>query len=147
MKNLAPLTLFKPIQWFVFFILIAISTILLAGPYYKYAVMPGLFTLLLFFLGRFPHIGYYIIIFVIPYSAYAVITESFEYVTISRIVGFSIILVILWNVFLKRKNDFYIKSNLWLWLVFFFFVSLVSALKSEYHLTSFDDLRKLLVAY
>ena len=137
----------RPIQSLFFFFVIAVSVGLLATPYYQYAVIPGLLVLFLLLLGHFPQIGYYLIFFLIPLSAFTGISKSYDFLTISKFVGAWVLIVILFYFLLNKKNSFNIQSNLWPWLLFFFLISFVSALMSDYYSTSFDNLRKLLIAY
>lgn len=137
----------KPIEGFFFIFIITVTVGLLATPYYQFAILPGLSILLLFILGYFPNVGYYIIVFLIPFGAYSGFTDSYRFITISKFIGLWIVIVISFSFLLKNKKTFNIQSDLWLLFLVFFVISLISALTSNYYPTSFDNIRKLLTAY
>src|SRR4030042_4716919 len=138
---------YKPIQSFIFIIVIFLSVFLLATQYYLYALLPALIILFLFLLGRNPQIGYYLVIFFIPFTAFRGLSETYGYLTISKFVGFWIVIVILFYFFLKKIGSFDIKSNLWPLLFLFFGISLISSFISDYRLTSIDNIRQLVTSY
>jgi O-antigen ligase len=137
----------KPLEIFLFFLIVASSVFLLTTQYYYYAVIPGIAIIIFFLLGRYPQIGYYLIIFLIPFTTFRGLSESQDYLTISKFVGFWLIVVIFFYFLMHKRGAFNLKSNLWVWFIVFFVVSLISTFISDYTVTSVDNLRKLFVVY
>jgi putative inorganic carbon (hco3(-)) transporter len=138
---------FKPIEGFFFLIITAISVGLLTTSYSAYAIVIPLVILFLFLISKKPQFGYYLIIFLIPLDIYRGLTESFRFLTISKFLGFWLFLIVLLYMLLKKRLPLNVKSSLWPLFIIFFVISLLSALLSDYHLTSFDTLRQLVIAY
>ena len=57
-------------------LIVGTSVALLATPYYKFAVLPGVLLLLMLLLGRYPQAGFYLIVFLIPFDAYRALSPS-----------------------------------------------------------------------
>lgn len=148
MKQIINAITFKPIEYFLLSIAIVVPVALLATPYYKFAAVPGLLVFILFVLSRYPKVGFYIILFLIPFDAYTGIMGGASVVlSIPRFVGIWVLLVLLLSFLLNKKNTFNIESDLWRWLILFFVISIISALLSEFKKTSFDNLKVLFIAY
>jgi putative inorganic carbon (HCO3(-)) transporter len=147
MERIAKTVVFKPIEGFFFFIIIAISIGLLATPYYAYAIIPILVVVFLFLIGRWPQIGFYLIIFLIPFDAFRGLSSSFQYLTISKLLGLWVVILTLFYILFKKKLPIDLQSNLWPWFFIFFVISFLSALLSDYRLTAFNTLRQLFTAY
>jgi putative inorganic carbon (HCO3(-)) transporter len=147
MGKLRNFTLYDPIESLVFFLVIAISVSLLATPYYLFAIAPPLIILFLLLLNRNPNVGYYLVIFLIPYSAYRELSNLHESLTISKFIGFWIFIVVLFYFILKRKSALIAQSNLWFWFIIFFVVSLVSSLISDFFPISLYNLNRLVISY
>ncbi|MBW2147212.1 MAG: O-antigen ligase family protein [Deltaproteobacteria bacterium] len=140
----------RPIEIFLFLTIIAASVGLLATPYSNYAILPGLAVLIFFILGRFPHIGYYLIVFLIPFHAFRTLSEAYPFLRILRIhwiLGFWLLIVMFFQLLVQKKTPARLQSNLWSLLLIFFVINLVSALMSDFYQTSFDNLFLLLIAY
>jgi putative inorganic carbon (hco3(-)) transporter len=138
---------FKPLEGFFFFIVIATSIGLLASPYYKYAIIPVLVVLFLFILSKKPQLGYYMIIFLVPFEAYRGLTDAFQFLTISKIVGLWLFIIVVLYFILTKKLPLNLQSSLWPWFSIFLIISFFSALLSDYSITSFEELRRLVSAY
>jgi putative inorganic carbon (HCO3(-)) transporter len=138
---------FKPIEGFFFLIILAISLGLLATPYYIYAIIPVFIIVFFFILARKPQLGYYLIVFLIPFDAFRGLTESVGFLTVSKLIGLWIFILMLFYILFKKRIPPNLKSNLWAWFAILFVISLVSALLSDYRLLAFDTLRQLTIAY
>lgn len=147
MKEFFNTITFRPIQYCFFLLVIGVSVGLLATPYYKFAILPGLTILLLLPLSKYPQIGYYLIVFLLPFGAYRGLSGTYQFLKIHWIIAFWLIILLLLQFLVKKKTSIRLRSNLWPWFLIFFIISLVSALLSDYPLTSFDNLRLLLIAY
>ena len=130
MRELYHAIILNPIQSLFSLGVIAISVGLLASPYYQYAILPGLTILLLLLLGYFPQIGYYIVIFLIPFGAYRGLTGIYGFLKIHWLVVFWLLLLISLQYLVQKKAPIRLRSNLWSWLLIFFVISLISALTS-----------------
>ena len=135
--------------FFVLFILsvIVLSIILLLGARPLIAILPALAIPILVFLAYHPEYGFYIIIFLIPFSAWRGFSESYQFLTISKLVGIWIVLILMIKLAIKKKIDSFLKSNVWYLLFSLLLVSVISAFYSKYFLISIDNLRKLVTAY
>jgi len=138
-----PSLTFKPIELIIAVLIITISAGLLITPYYKYAFAPGLLAFVLFLFSVYPQTGYYLILFLIPFSAYT----GTGFFSISKFTGIWIFLIVLIQLLLRKRNTSSIKSNIWPLLAALFLISLISAILSVYPTTSFDNVRKLITAY
>lgn len=136
----------KPLEGLLFLTVTGLSLWLLAGPYYLFALIPGIGLLLLFLLGLKPEIGYYLILFLVPFSAYRGFVEGAQFLTVSKIVGFWILILLIVVTLLKKQVTVNLKSNLWPWLSLFLVVNVISLLLSEHGLTALDSLRQLMTA-
>ena len=131
-----------------FMLLITVSVILssvglLATPYYKLSVLPGLAVFAILFLSRNPQIGYYIIILLVPFSTF----KTSAALSVSRLVAVCVTIVILFQFVLKKNKNFHLKSKMWIWLLFFLILNLLSTLLSDYKATSTFGMQRILVGY
>lgn len=141
-KNLSKDIIYRPIQNIIFLVIILITVGLFTTPYYYLAFVPANVVLLSIFLGRFPHIGYYLVIFLIPFSAY----REIKGINIQWILSFFLIIVILFKPVFKGRLPAKLRTNLWPWLMIFLSVSLISTLMSDYRNTAIKNLPLLIVA-
>lgn len=137
----------KPIQWLIGILVIAISAVLLATPYYLYAVLPGLVIVGMLLLGKHPQIAYYLIIFVIPFGAYRGLSETYQFLKIHWLLATWLVLLIFFQSVVKKHISAQLKSGLWGPLVLLLIISLISALYSDYPLTSYEYLFLLVISY
>lgn len=138
---------FNPIEGFVFFLVIAVTLGLLATPYYMYALIPAIAIILLLILGNSPQFGYYLIVFLIPYDAIRGLSIAYKSLTISKLVGFCLV-IYTFLYFVFHKTDINkLKSNIWKWLLLFFIICILSALMSAYPLTSLSTLQTIGTGY
>src|SRR3972149_5517319 len=142
LKKFFNFTTIRPIEILFFLFVIVVSVGLLATPYYLFAIIPGLAILFLLFLGHNPQFGYYLIVFLIPFDAYRGLSGPYQFLTISKFVGFWIAIVILFYFLLNKMDSVNIKSNMWSLFLIFFVIRFLSALMSEYFFTSLDNLRQ-----
>lgn len=147
MRNLNKTFISVRVEIFLFLIVIAISVSLLATQYYKYAILPGLITLFLFLIARFPQFGFYLFVFLIPFHAYRGLSETYQFLRIHWFLAFWLLIVMLFQLLIKKMIPVRLKSNLWPWFLIFFVINLITALMSEYYLTSFTNLFLLSAAY
>lgn len=128
-------------------IVVAMTVGLLVTPYYYLCLAPGLAVLALFFLFRYPQFGYLLIVFLIPSDAFREVLSASRMFSISKLIGFWILLVALLSRLPRKSEPATIRSNLWAPLGLFFVVGLLSAMLSDYPLMAFDSLRQLAAAY
>jgi hypothetical protein len=124
-------------------LVIAVTIGLLATPYYAYAVLPGLLLMSLLLLGRYPQSAFYLILVLVPFSAYS----GLEFLSLSQVFGALALLVFLARSLLTKGEPYDLRANFWAWLFFFLMISVVSALLSGYRETSVLYLRYLVIAY
>jgi len=140
---------FNPAFGFVYLLVSLSSMILLASRYYLAAFLPVVAMVVFFILAWKPDYGLLLIIFLIPLDAYTGLTEGYSYLTITKFIGFWLIIVVSFY-FLLRKGKielFIFKTGIWKWLWLFLLINFISALMSDYYATSFYGIRRLIAAY
>lgn len=120
-------------------IVIVAAVSFLTTPNYLYVVVPGLAILGLFILGRAPHLGYYAIIFMIPFGAFRGAAPW--------VIAFALIALTLIQFILEKRITDRLKSNLWIWFFVLYAVSAFSAVVSSYQDTVYHELNLLASAY
>ena len=133
---------FKPVENTIFLIVICISVTLLTTQYYYLALVPAIVIITTTLLGRFPLIGYYLIIFLIPFGAY----REIKGINLQWLICLWIIIAVFFHSVFKKRIPLWLNSNLWPWLIIFFFISIISMLTSDYRDTSIRNLPLLLAA-
>lgn len=101
----------------------------------------------LFIIGRYPQYGYYLIIFLIPMSAWQGLMEKYPFLTISKLVGVWVIIISLIMVVLNRQLFNRLKSRIWVPLAFLYLVCTISVMFSGFDSEGITFLRRLAVAY
>jgi len=137
----------KPFFLATAFVVVAATVALLASPYYALALLPSLAVAVLLLVARFPQAGYFLIVLLIPMEVFRELSPAHQWLTISKAVGLWVVVVLGLSLVVNRGKRLDIKSDLWVWLLLFFVVGLVSALLSSYRPECFNALRKLLIAY
>ncbi len=147
MRDLLIQSTSRPVQSLFSIFIIVISIGLLATPYYYLAILPGVAIIIFLLLSKYPQYGYYLIIFLIPFGAYRGLSGTYQFIKIHWIIAFWLTILIVLQIVVKKTTPANLRSNLWTWFVILFAISLISALTSDYSLTSFDNLRLLFVAF
>jgi len=135
--------------FFILFVLslIIFSIILLIGPKPLMAFIIVLAIPILIFLAYRPQYGFYIIVFLIPFVCWRALFKTYQFLTISKLIGIWIVIILIIKLAIKKEIDSFLKSNIWYLLFGFFLVSVISTLYSKYPLISINNLRKLATAY
>jgi O-antigen ligase len=141
------LTAANPARSIIFFSAILVTVYLLTTPYYLYALLPGPIIIGMLLLGHFPHIGYYLIIFLIPFGAFRGLSTAYPFLKLHWLIGAWIIIIVSFKFLFDRKKPVELTSNLWPWIAVFSAVNLIAAFVSQYQITSFNDIRLLIVGY
>lgn len=131
----------------LFLALAGMSLILLTTRHYLLAVVPVLAIPVLFVFFKHPVVAYYIIIFFIPFSAYRGLTESYDFLTVSKLAGAILVMVVAFHFLFRKGEPIPLGSKFWKWFAAFGVVNLVAALVSPFFPLSLDELRGLLTAY
>ncbi|MBF0566442.1 MAG: O-antigen ligase family protein [Nitrospirae bacterium] len=134
-----------PVQLLLFSLIIGSTVFLLATPYYMYAVLPTLGFLLLLLLGNAPRIGYYMVIFMVPFDVYRELLG--KALSFSKILGGVLLLIVTLHMLFGRISLDRLKSNIWPWFVFYFIAGVVSTFLSDFRLTSFDQIRQTVATF
>jgi O-antigen ligase len=95
------------------------------------AMAPGLGLVFFFLIARNLELGYFAIIFLLPFAAYRNL-GGIEYLRMHWILAFSIVFVIALQMISNKHKKLTLKSRLWLWLLPYFSVSLVVSMYSDY---------------
>ncbi len=137
----------QPLEAVFFFCVAALSIGLLATSHYVLALVPGLAILAMLFLAKAPSIGYYLIIFLIPFGAYRGLSVTYQFLKIHWILALWLIILVALQFIFRKKVSVSLRSSLWPWFSILFFISLISSLLSPYPETSFPNLYLLFVSY
>lgn len=137
----------RPIESILFLLIGGLSIILLTTQYYYYAVVPSLAFLLIFLIGRYPKIGYYVIVFLIPFGAYRGLSEEYSSIKIHWMLAFLLLIIIALQFVFHKKDIKYFRSNLWPWFLIFLVMNVISALTSNYPDTSLENVFRWIIAY
>lgn len=134
----------RPLVVFFLLVILPLTFYLLTTEKWYYALLPGAGAMGLFILGNRPQLGYYLIVFFIPLTMFRTLTQS---LTITKIVAFWVIAFVFLYLVLNRRAYFNISSPLWVWLIAFLLINLLSSLISDYSAVAYNGLRKLVNAY
>jgi putative inorganic carbon (HCO3(-)) transporter len=147
MKSVKPIQAINPVFALIVLVVIGLTTVLLATPYYPLALLPGFAVILILVMGRFPEYGYYFIIFCLPFQGLLNISDDYGFLTIPKIIGILILIVLAFRFTVNKTKPIDAKSNLWISLIIFFAINFLTACSSDYPVTSFDTLRRMITAY
>ncbi|MBZ0155184.1 MAG: O-antigen ligase family protein [Alphaproteobacteria bacterium] len=129
----------------IFLLIGAASLYLLTTEHAVYAVAPALAAALLLLISRDPRVGYYLVVFLIPFGAYRAFGGG-KLLNLPWLIGFWLLLLIVLRFIGSKECLDQLKANLWPLVGLYFGTSLVSALLSRYPGTSFDTLKLFLAA-
>lgn len=136
----------NPIQGLLAVLAIGAGGVLLATPYYPFAMLPGIVLLLLLWLGRAPLTGLCLILALVPLQSFRTLSDAYQFLTISKVLGLVVAAAVALHLVFGKIPMGRLKSNLWPILLLLLFINLVSALFSHYPGTSIDTIRKLVTA-
>jgi len=136
-----------PLQAGFYFVIIAVTIGLLTTPYYHFAWLPVVAVLLAILLGRYPKVGFYIILFIVPLETFSGLQGYQVTLTIPRVVGLWIIIVLGFQIVMRRRKVDILKSDFWILFSLFLFSAIISALLSDYFATSVDNIKRIAVSY
>jgi len=137
----------NPIRGVLALIVVASVVGLLASPYYLFAVLPGAALIALLLLARFPQLGYFLIVLLVPFDAYRGLTIAYGGLTISKLVGVVLVMLVFVYAVVAKPRLSRLRSDLWPLFLVFFVVALLSSLLSKYPVIAFNNLRMLAIAY
>ena len=88
-------------------------------------------------------------LFLFPFDKFTLLIKSGYGLTVTKLLGFLLVVMILFIFFLRIKKNliFSLGSKLWTWFIFFFIFNFISALISDYKALSFNSLKKMGVAF
>lgn len=130
---------FSPL-WLVIVSFTAIaSVVLLATPYYLFAVLPGLGLFSFLFLGKFPQVGYYAIVFMIPFGAFRG--------SLPWVIAAVLMVLTLFRFLYEKRISPRLKSPLWPLLLCFFLINVIASVKSEFSGYALSNVMFLVVGY
>ena len=102
------------------------------SPNNLYALAPGLVLLGLALFGRYPHLGFFTIVFLFPFGAYRG--------KIHWVIGAALLAIACLHYLPRKKWPRQLRSNLWPWFGAFIAVNLASACLSPYPQAAFENL-------
>ncbi len=99
------------------------------------------------FLAFYPHYGYRVIVFLIPYTTMRAFSENAPYLTVSKVLGvwLAFFLIVVYLVTKRLPDE--LRATLWPWLGAFLAVNLLSAFLSKFPAVALDSLRQLIIAF
>lgn len=118
---------------------------LLPTRWYFLAPAPALAVLVVFFMWRRPMWGFSLMLFFIPFDQYRSLSATFQWFTISKLVGGLLVLLVFsrWLV-LHRTPP--VRSSMWPWLGLFLLAALLSTFYTENLAASLNELRQMVTA-
>lgn len=134
------------LEWSVLLAMLGATLWLLAGKDYLFAAVPSLAVFFFFMISRYPAAGYALIVFLVPFDSLRSAIDL-RSLSLSKFVGIWLLLVLFVYLVINRSDKYDVRSKIWPYLILFFVVNLVSALLSQYSITSIDNLRQLLTVY
>lgn len=140
--------LIKPLEALIFTVMVALTAWLLKGNYYLLAPLPALAIIFFLILSRYPEMGYYMIIFMVPFDVFReALGGSLAFLSISKLLGIWLVAYVLFFTVIRRSAPLTLKSGLWPSMFIFLLINLLAALLSEYTLDALDNVRQLFIAY
>lgn len=127
-------------------LLVLASVALLATRYYAFAPVPSIALLLLLLLYRWPEVGFYLVVALVPFGGFRKIEGPFT-LNIPWIVAAVLCVVVAIRLLPGKRLPGGLRSSMWGWLLLFLSISLVSACLSRFSSTSFTNIGLLIVAY
>lgn len=146
-NRLAQFMAANPVLSLVMALLVCVSMVLLAGPNYKFAVIPALSLPVIFFIWKKPFLGFYAILFLTPFDEFTALSETYKFMTIPKVIGVLTVIILFLHYIIYHDHGYDFRSGLWKWLLLFWLVGLVSAFMSEYQFTSYNTLRRFFTGY
>ncbi|MDP8218723.1 MAG: O-antigen ligase family protein [Candidatus Theseobacter exili] len=123
------------------FLLVIISSIFLFLSFKPVlAVIPGLFVLFVLLLISYPNLGYYTVIFLIPFASLCVISAKISYLKVHWIITLVLILLIFIHSLVCDRSLSKLGSNLWPWLLSFFAVNVIASILSSHFTETLPNL-------
>ncbi len=126
--------------------LVLASVALLATKYYLLAAAPSLALLLFLLLYRRPDLGFYLVVFLIPFGGFRKIEGPFT-LNVPWLLASLLLLVVAVRLLPGKQLPSGINSPLWKWLLLYFAVCLISAFLSAFPATAFANIGLQLVSY
>jgi putative inorganic carbon (HCO3(-)) transporter len=135
----------KPLLWLFAGVLMAGVAFLLTTPYPVLAVLPGLSLIALMLFGRYPQVGFFMLVSMIPLDAFTGLSSVYPTLTLSKFLGFWIVIVALCAILTRKQWPGTLRSTLWPALFALQVVCFLSLLFSANPLIALDNMRKLFV--
>jgi O-antigen ligase len=121
--------------------------LLVAQPQPLLALVPALALPTLFVLGRWPQVGFYLMMCMIPLDAWGGLSEEYRALTISKFVGAWLLVVIGFRLVMDSTQLERLRTRMWYPLVGYFLVAFYASAASDYFPPAMDQLRRVLTAY
>jgi len=137
----------SPLEIALFLPLLGAVLYLLTTPYYYLAPLPALAIPFLILLDKRTEIGLFLIISLVPFSQYIQLSEQIGFVTVPKVVGLFMGLVLVLQFLSGQRRLESLRSNLWPALLAFLLVCLLAALYADYPQRAFDSIRRLFNGY
>lgn len=109
---------------------------LLATPYYYLALLPAPILLIIYYLFRNPSLGFYIIIFLIPFGAYRKLGGALN---LPWLIAAVMLAIIIFMSAIARRMPDNLHTRVWPILITYLLISLVSAALSSYPDTAYQN--------
>lgn len=108
------------------------SLALLATPYYPLSILPAMVVIGLALMGRYPLVGYYIIIAAIPYGAYRGFEGKLAFLRIHWIAAFCLLLLLAFQTMAAKRLPPGLESRIWFKWLLYLAISASAAAMSPY---------------
>lgn len=134
------------LAWLLAAVLVAGAVVLLATPYYAYALLAPLGVAGLLVLGRWPALGFSAILFLVPFQEYRGFSDALESFTLSKVLGILVAVLVLLRWVQSKQMPGALRSPLWPWVAGLFLAAVLALVFSPFPETAADGVRKLFTA-
>jgi len=139
MKKLTGVNVQNPFLAVLGFLLIGTAIALLVSPICPLALVPGILLAVAMVLGRWPEIGLYVIVSVIPLASVRGLQGDLSFIRIHWLVGAFLAFLMLFRILPRKQLLANLRSNLWVRVLVFMVVMFVATLLSPYRTAAMQE--------
>lgn len=125
---------------------IVLTLVILATKYYYLAFAPSCAAIALIIISRYPQVGIYALIFLIPFGAFRKFSISGIEINISWLIAIPLFIIILLQGLVSKSSLRQLVMPIWPWLALFFLILIISTGLSPYPATALKGFKLWLAA-
>lgn len=127
--------------------LVSLTLLILLSKHYLLAFLPTLALLAAMLLSRYPQVGIYILVFLIPFGAFRKFSLAGVEINISWVIAIPLFLLVVARQLLSKSSFRQLAIPLWPWLALFFLVNIISTWLSPYQESAMRDVKLWLASF